>query len=139
MVKTALKLTVFFEEPFWVGVFERKCNCRYEVFKITYGTEPKDCEIFEFVLNNYTMLRFSQPLETETVIEKTINPKRMQRAIRNQMQDQGIGTKAQQALKLQHEQNKLDKKNRSREQLKAEKEHQYELKKQKRKDKHRGH
>jgi len=38
-----------------------------------------------------------------------------------------MGTKAQQALKLQHEQNKLERKNKSREQKEAEKERQYAL------------
>lgn len=40
--------------------------------------------------------------------ERKINPKRMQHEINGQLQDRGMGTKAQQALKLQHEQNKLE-------------------------------
>ena len=39
----------------------------------------------------------------------------MQREINNHLQNRGIGTKAQQALKLQHEQNKLARKTKSRE------------------------
>ena len=35
-------LTVFFENPFWVGVYERIDGDRYEVCKITFGAEPKD-------------------------------------------------------------------------------------------------
>ena len=38
----------------------------------------------------------------------------MQREIQSQLQDKGVGTKAQQALKLQHEQCKLDVKPRAR-------------------------
>ena len=37
----------------------------------------------------------------------------MQREINSQLQDKGIGTKAQQALKLQHEQCKLERKQRT--------------------------
>lgn len=44
------KLTVFFEEPFWVGVFERIENGKLSVSKVTFGAEPKDYEIYEFVL-----------------------------------------------------------------------------------------
>lgn len=40
--------------------------------------------------------------------ERKINPKRMQHEINGQLQDRGMGTKVQQALKLQHEQNKLE-------------------------------
>ena len=36
------KLTVFFEEPFWVGIFERVENGKLSVSKVTFGTEPKD-------------------------------------------------------------------------------------------------
>ena len=62
----------------------------------------------------------------------------MQREIHSKLQEPGIGTKAQQALKLQHEQNKLERKAISREQREAEKERQYELRQQKKRDKHRG-
>lgn len=71
-------------------------------------------------------------------MEKKINPKRMQREINSQLQDRGIGTKAQQALKLQHEQYKLEGKTQSREQREAEKERQYALRQEKKKAKHRG-
>lgn len=37
-----LKLTVYFEDPFWVGVFERTQNGTLSVCKITFGAEPKD-------------------------------------------------------------------------------------------------
>ena len=35
------KLTVFFEEPFWVGVFERIENGKLSAAKVTFGAEPK--------------------------------------------------------------------------------------------------
>ena len=62
----------------------------------------------------------------------------MQREAQKQMFNIGIGTKSQEALKLQHEQNKLERKTISREQREAEKERQYELRQQKKRDKHRG-
>ena len=52
------KLTVFFEEPFWVGIFERVENGKLSVSKVTFGTEPKDYEIWEFVLKEYDRLQF---------------------------------------------------------------------------------
>ena len=62
----------------------------------------------------------------------------MQREINNQLEDKGIGTKAQQALQLQREQNKVEKKARTKEQKEAEKERQYALRQEKKKAKHRG-
>ena len=44
MSTSAGKLTVFFEEPFWVGVFERIENGKLSVSKVTFGTEPKELE-----------------------------------------------------------------------------------------------
>ena len=58
--------------------------------------------------------------------------------MRKQVQNIGIGTKSQQALKLQQEQLKTERKIVSREQREAEKQRQFELKQQKRKEKHRG-
>lgn len=139
MEKTTSKLTVFFEEPFWVGICEREFDGKYEVCKITFGAEPKDYEVYEFMLGNYYRLRFSPSLEAQTIAEKRINPKRMLREINKQLQSTGIGTKAQQVLKLQQEQGKLERKTRSREQREAEKERQFQLRQEKRKEKHRGH
>ena len=124
-------LTVFFENPFWVGIYERIDDDRYEVCKITFGAEPKDYEVWDFLLKNWSELKFSPPTKAERVEERKINPKRMQREIHSKLQEPGIGTKAQQALKLQHEQNKLERKTISREQREAEKERQYELRQQK--------
>ena len=49
-----------------------------------------------------------------------------------------FGTKSQQALQLQREENKLERKVISREMKEAEKRRQFEFKQQKRKEKHRG-
>ena len=137
MDKVSGRLTVFFEEPFWVGVFERISDNKLSACKVTFGAEPKDYEIYDFVLRNYYQLRFSPAVATD-VKETSRNPKRIQRGVRKQVQNTGIGTKSQQALKLQQEQLKTERKTVSREQRETEKQRQFELKQQKRKEKHRG-
>ena len=137
MDKVSGSLTVFFEEPFWVGVFERISDNKLSACKVTFGAEPKDYEIYDFVLRNYYQLRFSPAVATD-VKETCRNPKRIQRGVRKQVQNTGIGTKSQQALKLQQEQLKTERKTVSREQRETEKQRQFELKQQKRKEKHRG-
>lgn len=132
------KLTVFFEEPFWVGVFERYEDGKLSVAKVTFGAEPKDYDVYQFILEHYYALQFS-PAVAAVAKETKKNPKRMKRDARNQMQKIGIGTKSQQALKLQQEQNKQQRKVKSREQKLAEAERMFELKQQKKKEKHRGH
>ena len=129
---------MYFAEPFWVGVFERICDGKLSVAKVTFGAEPKDYEVYDFLLKNWHSLKFSPPVKTDRMEERKINPKRMQREINSQLENKGIGTKAQQALKLQHEQSKIERKSQSREQKEAEKERQYALRQEKKKAKHRG-
>ena len=131
------KLTVFFEEPFWIGLFERIEDGRLSVAKVTFGTEPKDYEVYEFILRHYYRLKFSPAVATD-VKEDAKNPKRRQREGRKQLQKAEIGTKSQQALKLQQEQMKTERKTKSHEQKEAEKQLKFHLKQQKKKDKHRG-
>lgn len=131
-------LTIMFEDPFWIGLYERVDQDRYEVCKITFGAEPKDYEIYAFLLENWDKLVFSPPIKTALVEERKVNPKRMQREINRSLENKGIRTKAQQALKLQHEQNKLERKAKSREQREAEQEWQYALRQEKKKAKHKG-
>lgn len=137
MNKVSRVLTVFFENPFWIGVFERVSEGKLSVCKVTFGAEPKDYEVYDFALKNYDQLRFS-PAVAADVKEVKHNPKRIQRDVHKQLQNNGIGTKSQQALKLQQEQMKTERKTMSREQREAEKQQQFELKQQKRKEKHRG-
>lgn len=127
-----------FECPFWIGLYERIDDGKYEVCKITFGAEPKDYEVYDFLLHNWKYLQFSPPVKAAKVEEKHINPKRMQREINSQLQDRGIGTKAQQALKLQHEQSKIERKTRSKEHKEAEAERQFALRQEKKKAKHKG-
>ena len=130
-------LTVFFDDPFWVGVFERIENGKLSVCKVTFGAEPKDYEVWEFVLKHYYELDFSPAVETG--IRRTAdNPKRRQQNARKQLQHTGVGTKSQQALQMQLEKNKQERKVKSREQKLAEKERLFALKQQKKKEKHRG-
>ena len=137
MDKVVGKLTVYFEDPFWVGIFERIDGGKLSVAKVTFGAEPKDYEIQEFISKNYYNLKFSPSVEV-TVKRDVVNPKRRLRETRKQSQISGIGTKSQQALQLQREENKLERKVISREIKEAEKMRQFELKQQKRKEKHRG-
>lgn len=75
----------------------------------------------------------------ETVVKKThVNPKRIQRTVRRHLEDVGIGTKSQQALKLQQEQTKKEHKIFGKEQKEAEQLRRFALKQQKKKEKHRG-
>ena len=131
-------LTVFFEGAFWVGVFERIENGKLSAAKITFGAEPKDQEVWDFILKHYCKLKFSPAVET-AMKHSADNPKRRQRDAAKQMRTQGIGTRSQQALKLMQEQNKTERRQISKTRREAEKQRQFELKQQKHREKHKGH
>lgn len=133
-----ITLTVFFDDPFWVGVFERTEKGMLSVCKVTFGAEPKDFDVWEFVIRHYKELEFSPSVETNAR-QAADNPKRRRRNAKKQVADTGIGTKAQQALQKQREEMKTERKEKSREQREAEKQQQFALRQQKRREKHRGH
>lgn len=138
MNKTNSKLTVYFEEPFWVGVFERISDGKLSVCKVTFGAEPKDSEIWNFILKYYCALEFSSTVEIE-VRQTADNPKRRQRKVKKQMQIVGVGTKSQQALQMQRGEIKTERRQSSKARRETEKQRQFALKQQKRKKKHKGH
>ena len=77
MDKMRGNLTVYFEDPFWVGVFERISDGKLSVCKFTFGAEPRDYEVCDFVLKNYYGLSFSPAVKVEQK-QDTDNPKRRQ-------------------------------------------------------------
>ena len=139
MIKSVIRFTVLFDEPFWVGVFERNCKNSYDVCKITFGTEPKETDLYGFILQHWDELLFSRCIETEIAEERRVNPKRAKREAQKAVVQTGIGTKAQQALKQQYEQNKADRKTRSKALREQNETRKFELHKAKRKEKHKGH
>ncbi len=138
MSKMSEKLTVFFEDPFWVGVFERVSDGKLSVCKVTFGAEPRDYEISDYVFRQYYKLKFSPAVEVQ-LKHTADNPKRRQRNAGKQMLNTGIGTKSQQALQKQREEMKVERRQISKEMREAEKQKQFDLRQQKKKEKHKGH
>lgn len=137
MEKIAGKLTVFYDDPFWVGVIERVEKDKLSVCRVVFGAEPKDYEVYDFILKNYNSLKFSSEVRVDIKKEKT-NPKRLQREARKQSKQIGVSSKSQMALQQQREEFKLERKTKSKQQRDLEKQRKFELKQEKRKQKHKG-
>lgn len=132
-------LTVYFEDPFWVGLFERWEGESYRVSKLTFGPEPRDAEVWERVLREFDRLPFSPGIPSERR-EEPANPKRARREARRQMETlPRTGTKAQQALALQREEEKLARREKSRAEREAEEAERFRQRQKKRREKRRGH
>ena len=132
-------LTVFFEAPFWVGLYERWEAGHYRVCRIVFGAEPKDYEVLDYLLRNFHRLSFSPALPGGAGPAQAGNPKRRQREIQRSLQKPVKSTKAQQALSLQRETGKERRRQSGRAAKEAEAERQFALRQQRRRAKHRGH
>ena len=137
-----VKATIFLEKNYWVGAFERTDKEGYAVARHIFGGEPSDAEIHEFILNHYQELKFGQAKEITIQIQR-MNPKRVQRQVRREMEKIKETTKpstlAQDTMREETEKKKKEKKISSSAEKQARKEQQFSLKQEKRKEKHRGH
>ena len=129
---------MFFEEPFWVGLYQRWSGPKLEVAKITFGAEPKDGEVYQFLLEHWKRLSFSPPVEQEIPEERRVNPKRARREIQRKELSARPGTKSQQALALQRETAKASRQEDARQRKEREREEKFQIRQRKRKEKHRG-
>ena len=133
-----ISLNVFFEGEFYVGIFEKRVGEKLSVCKVTFGSEPKDYEVYDFLVKNFYNLKFSNPVEVKSKVLKKINPKRLQRLVKKQVKAKGVGTKSQEALKMQYQENKMKSKKDFKEQEKEKKELKFLIRQKKRKNKHKG-
>ncbi|MBI0444047.1 YjdF family protein [Bacillus velezensis] len=135
-----MKLTVYYDGQFWVGVIEVVNNGKLRAVRHLFGQEPKDSEIMHFVHNQLlqTLSRTEQAGVCVKAKSKKLNPKRLQRQASKEMKNIGISTKAQKAIKQELEARKEKKKQLNRKQREEIKEQKYLIRKQKAKEKHRG-
>ena len=132
-------LTVYFEPPFWAGLFERWEGEHYSVSKLTFGPEPRDAEVWERVLREYDRLPFSPGIPAERRAEP-MSPKWARREARRQMKGlPRTGTKAQRALALQRQEGKLARREESRAEREAAEALRFRQRQEKRREKRRGH
>ena len=132
------RLTILFEDPFWIGLYEREDDTGYAVCRIVFGGEPRDQEVYAHLLEHWRTLRFSPPRPGTEHLPPPKSPKRRQREARRMTQAAGIGTKAQQALRLQREQGGRERKAARRARDEAEEKRKFQLRQEKKKQKHRG-
>lgn len=126
MQKSRASFTVFFEDPFWVGVYEREEPGGLTACRVVFGAEPKDGEIYEWMLQNWAQLHFGPPL-ADVRRPREENPKRARRMARRSLAVQGVGTKAQQALALARGAGKQARAAARREQEQADRERRFAL------------
>lgn len=137
-----IQATIFFEKKYWVGTFERTDKEGYAVARHIFGAEPADQEVYEFVLHHLQDLPFGSPKEFTLEIRR-MNPKRVQREVRREMERakelSKPSTFAQDYMREELEKKKLEKKKIGAAEKRARQEAQFQLRQEKKKEKHRGH
>lgn len=96
-----MKLTVYYDNKFWVGVVEEIIDCKLTAARHVFGPEPHDSDVLWFV-NHIMMdlLASSKPLTCVARPKiKLANPKRLARQVAKEIQSKGISTYSQEAIK----------------------------------------
>ena len=133
------KLTVRFEDPFWVGIIEVESEGDYRVARHVFGAEPTTPEVLRFVFDKWRELRFTDGIQVQVEQAKRVNPKRLRRMIEKEIRSSARrGTKAQQALAEQREAAKGESEALSRARREEQRRERFAKKTEKRKQKHRG-
>lgn len=135
-----MKLTVYYDGQFWVGVVEVNDNGKLKAGRYIFGSEPKDSEILEFIHENIDEVtnKLSQEVDIKTSSDRRANPKRLSRLVARELKMKGISSYAQEALKLEHEKRKKERQVFTRQQREEMKKRKQEIRRQKAKAKHRG-
>lgn len=139
MCVSKARLTVYFEPPFWVGLYQREDGDGLRVCRVVFGGEPRDQQVLDYFQSHWRELVFTPPAAGGAIPDRAVNPKRARREARKAVQPAGAGTKAQQALQLQREQLRTARTAASKERREARRERKLALRQEKRREKHRGH
>ena len=121
------RLTILFDDPFWIGLYER--GGRHGVLRLPDRLRRGAPGPGGLRLSSGTLADAAiQPAPArDRASAPPKSPKRRQREARRMTQAAGIGTKAQQALKLQQEQGKQARLARTRQQREAEEARKFQL------------
>ena len=137
MDRNMSSFTVLFQPPFWVGILERWDEEGYSAAKVTFGAQPTDAQIYEWIGREWHRLRPSPAAEGDRPAAERKNPKRARREARAATQARGIGTRAQEALSRQREQEGLARQAVRRQTRREEAERKFLLRQQKKREKKR--
>jgi hypothetical protein len=134
-----IKLTVYFEDPFWVGLFEREDGDGYAVSRVVFGSEPSSPEVHRFVLSRCPRLAFVGVGNARVRNQALRSPKRAQRLAAAMMKRTAICTRAQEAMRVAPETRKAASREGRRAQAEIDRTRRRRLRIAKRKRRHRGH
>jgi len=90
--------TVFFEDPFWVGILEENYNGINYMGKHIFGAEPSNSELLLFYVYEFENIKKIQISETD-IKTKKVNFKKSINKSKKTQNKIGVGTKSQNLFK----------------------------------------
>ncbi len=137
-----MKLTVFFDGQFWVGVVEQEDDEGLKVARHLFGAEPSDSEVYAFVRRAIPSLLDEvaavSPANAAASSPPKLNPKRRKREAAAAVRAQGVSTFAQEALKRDLEARKQASQRKTRQQAEEARDYKRQIKVEKARERHRG-
>ncbi|MFP7485178.1 YjdF family protein [Priestia filamentosa] len=136
-----MKLTIYHDGQFWIGMIEIVSDGYLKAFRHVFGGEPKDSEVLTFIYHELSTLihnSHQSGIHVKQNCPNRINPKRLQRRVAKEMRRTGASTKAQEAVRQEYEERKKQRKHITKQHLEEEKQRKYLLRKKKAKAKHKG-
>lgn len=130
---------LYFDGQFWVGLITASlCDGAPAVGRVVFGPEPSDAQLLDWMKREYpTVPLLPTDANTDAPAPKG-NPKRRLREARRALQSPATGTASQLALKTALEAKRMEVDQEKRDEKDAEARRRYELRVQKRKQRHRG-
>lgn len=135
-----MKLTVYHDGQYWVGVLEELVGKKLRAVRYLFGSEPYDYDVLSFV--NKQMLSYISQANANIEVKVPVrpsNPKRLEREAAKETSKVGISTFAQEAIKKDYATRKSGQLIVSKQRRKELDMHKRVIKIQKAKEKKRGH
>jgi hypothetical protein len=130
--------TIFFEDPFWVGILEENYDEKNYMGKHIFGAEPSNSDLIQFYIYEFDKIKKIKISESNIEAKKMSFKKSLNKA--KKIQDKkGIGTKSQNLFQKAFEETMDIKKKLSRAGERADKEEKYIKKQEKKLEKRKGH
>lgn len=132
-------LIVFFDPPFWVGIFEQSDADTYRVARHVFGAEPTEPQLLELARHGFKDLIFTNPVDLVSVEKHEVGYKRRMREIRAAMKHPAASTRSQQILQQEMERQAQNHRDHHRQIRQLSDDLKYQSRKAKKAEKHRGH
>jgi hypothetical protein len=134
-----MDLSLFHNGQFFVALVEYKTEGKSKFVKYTFGTEPNDEQILNFIHHKLLPLLNTTQTTVDTKVKNNkVNPKRLQRQVAKAQQAPKDITKAQLAIKEEQQLHKKERKKLSKAKKDAFKARKRKIKREKAKAKHKG-